>query len=390
MKVPLKYILRSLGTRKLTTTLTMIGVTLVVFVFVAVLMMARGLQHALIQTGSDDNVILLRKSATAEISSIIAIDQAAIVEALPEVAKTPDGKALASHEIVVIINLQYVDKPGVANVTVRGVSPQAFLIRPQVKLDSGRMFSFGSREIIVGSSVTKRFKNALLGEKLKFGGDEWTIVGTFDGGGSAFDSEIWGDVQQLAQAFGRQGAYSSITARLTQRDQFKAFAGELDKDNRLQTLEVKREKQFYEEQSELMATFIRVLGIAVTVIFSLGAMIGAMITMYAAVANRTKEIGTMRALGFRRRSILVAFLLESVALSLIGGAAGIVLASVLQFFSVSMINFGTFTELAFSFALSPGIVIGALGFALLMGLLGGFLPAARASRMSILSALRAS
>ncbi len=390
MKVPLKYILRSLGTRKLTTTLTMIGVTLVVFVFVAVLMMARGLQHALIQTGSDDNVILLRKSATAEISSIIAIDQAAIVEALPEVAKTPDGKALASHEIVVIINLQYVDKPGVANVTVRGVSPQAFLIRPQVKLDSGRMFSFGSREIIVGSSVTKRFKNALLGEKLKFGGDEWTIVGTFDGGGSAFDSEIWGDVQQLAQAFGRQGAYSSITARLTQRDQFKAFAGELDKDNRLQTLEVKREKQFYEEQSELMATFIRVLGIAVTVIFSLGAMIGAMITMYAAVANRTKEIGTMRALGFRRRSILVAFLLESVALSLIGGAAGIVLASILQFFSVSMINFGTFTELAFSFALSPGIVIGALGFALLMGLLGGFLPAARASRMSILSALRAS
>lgn len=390
MKVPLKYILRSLGTRKLTTTLTMIGVTLVVFVFVAVLMMARGLQHALIQTGSDDNVILLRKSATAEISSIIAIDQAAIVEALPEVAKTPDGKALASHEIVVIINLQYVDKPGVANVTVRGVSPQAFLIRPQVKLDSGRMFSFGSREIIVGSSVTNRFKNALLGEKLKFGGDEWTIVGTFDGGGSAFDSEIWGDVQQLAQAFGRQGAYSSITARLTQRDQFKAFAGELDKDNRLQTLEVKREKQFYEEQSELMATFIRVLGIAVTVIFSLGAMIGAMITMYAAVANRTKEIGTMRALGFRRRSILVAFLLESVALSLIGGAAGIVLASILQFFSVSMINFGTFTELAFSFALSPGIVIGALGFALLMGLLGGFLPAARASRMSILSALRAS
>jgi putative ABC transport system permease protein len=390
MRVPIKYTLRSLGTRKLTTLLTMAGITLVVFVFAAVLMMARGLQHALIETGSDDNVILLRKSATAEISSIISVDQAGIVESLPELARTPDGKPLASHEIAVIINLEYVDKPGVANVTVRGVSPQAFLIRPQVRLLAGRLFSFGSREVIVGSSVTKRFKNALIGQKLKFGGDEWTIVGTFEAGGSAFDSEIWGDVDQLGQAFGRTGSYSSITARLTRQDQFSTLAGEMDKDNRLQTLEVKREKQFYEEQSELMSTFIRVLGIAVTVIFSLGAMIGAMITMYAAVANRTTEIGTMRALGFRRRSILAAFLLESVALSLIGGAAGILLASLLQFFTVSMINFGTFTELAFSFALSPEIVFGSLCFSLFMGLLGGFLPAARASRMSILSALRAS
>ena len=389
MKVPFKYSLRSVGTRKLTTALTMIGVALVVFVFAAVLMMARGLQRAMIDTGSDDNAIILRKSANSEISSIIDRDQAAIASALPEVAKTPDGKPLVTHETVVIINLEYVDKVGLANVTVRGVTQEGFLIRPQVKLVSGRMFSFGSREIIVGASIAKRFKNASIGQTVKFGGDQWTIVGLFEAGGSGFDSEIWGDVEQLGQAFNRP-VFSSVTVRLADKDRFPEYAKSFVTDNRLQTLEVKREKQFYEEQSELMATFIRVLGIVVTVIFSFGAMIGAMITMYAAVANRTMEIGTMRALGFRRRSILGAFLLESLFLSVLGGGAGLLLAAFLQFFSVSMINFGTFTEIAFSFALSPEIVVISLLFSLTMGLVGGFLPAARASRMSILAALRAS
>ena len=388
MKIPFKYSLRSLGTRKLTTILTMIGVTLVVFVFAAVLMMAQGLQRAMVSTGADDNAIVLRKSANAEISSIIARDQAAIVSTLPEVAKSPDGKPLVSNEIVVVINLNYRDKPGMANVTVRGVNPEAFLIRPQVKLSSGRMFNFGSREVIVGSSIAQRFKNTSNGQTVKFGGDQWTIVGTFDAGGSAFDSEIWGDVEQLAQAFNRP-VFSTVTARLADRDRFAEFTEWFTKDNRLQTLEAKREKQFYEEQSEVLSLFIRILGIAVTVIFSFGAIIGAMITMYAAVANRTTEIGTMRALGFRRRSILSAFLIESLFLSLIGGAAGLLLASVLQFFSVSMMNFGSFSEIAFSFALSPSIVIATMIFALLMGFVGGFLPAVRASRMSILSALRA-
>lgn len=389
MKIPFKYSLRSLGTRKLTTSLTMLGIALVVFVFAAVLMMAQGLQRAMVETGSDDNAIVLRKSANAEISSIVGRDQADIITTLPEVARGADGKPLASREIVVIINLEYNDRPGVANVTVRGVEPAAFQIRPQVKLVAGRMFSFGSREVIVGSSVAKRFKNASLGQALKFGGDQWTIVGIFDAGGTAFDSEIWGDVDQLGQAFNRTGAFSGVTIRLAERDKFADFAAWFQKDNRLQTLEPKRERQFYAEQSELMATFIRVLGIVVTVIFSFGAMIGAMITMYAAVANRTTEIGTMRALGFRRRSILAAFLLEALFLSLIGGAAGLLIASVLQFFSVSMINFGTFTEIAFSFALSPTIVLITAIFSLFMGIVGGFLPAVRASRMSILSALRA-
>ncbi|HEX9006247.1 MAG TPA: ABC transporter permease, partial [Bacteroidota bacterium] len=329
-----------------------------------------------------------RKSASAEISSIILREQGAILKTLPEVSKSADGTPMASSEIVVIINLPYVDKGGYTNLTVRGVQPEALPLRPQVKLVKGRMFRFGSREVVVGSSVTSRFQGTNLGESLKFGGDQWTIVGVFDAGGSGFDSEIWGDVDQLAQAFDRIGAYSSITLRLAQRDGFDNVRAELDRDNRLQTLEAKREKQFYEEQSELMSTFIRVLGIVITVIFSLGAMIGAMITMYAAVANRTVEIGTMRALGFSRRNILSAFLLESVLLALIGGAAGLLLATVLAFFSVSMINFGTFTELAFSFALSPDIILSSLAFAVLMGIVGGFLPAVRAARLSILGALR--
>ncbi len=387
MRIPLKYSYRSLGTRRLTTSLTMLGVALVVFVFAAVLMMAHGLQKALITTGSDDNIIILRKSANAEISSIIDRDQAAIVKTLPEVAKTTDGKPLASCEVLVIINLPYIGKGGFANLSVRGVAPEAFALRPQVKLSRGRLFSFGSREVIVGASVAKRFQGANIGETLKFGGDNWTIVGVFDGDGSGFDSEIWGDVDQLGQAFGRP-VFSSITARLERRDRFAEMLAEIDRDNRLQTLDTKREKQFYEEQSEMMAMFIRILGIAITIIFSAGAMIGAMITMYAAVANRTVEIGTMRALGFRRKSILAAFLIEAILLSAGGGIVGLGLASLLQFFSVSMMNFGTFTELGFGFALSPEIALSSLFFAVVMGIVGGFLPAVRASRLSILNALR--
>jgi ABC-type antimicrobial peptide transport system permease subunit len=389
MPIPLKYSFRSLGTRRLTTGLTMFGVALVVFVFAAVLMMAQGLQHALITTGSDDNVIVLRKAANAEITSIIDRDQASIITSLAQVKKDSTGTALATKEAVVVINLPYYDKVGFANISVRGVSPQAFMLRPQVKLVSGRMFRFGSREVIVGSSITKRFRGARVGESIKFGGDNWLIVGSFDTDGTGFDSEVWGDCDQLGEAFGRP-VFSSLTVRLERRDMLADFAAEIEHDNRLNTLEAKRETQFYEEQSEAMSMFIRVLGIAITIIFSAGAMIGAMITMYAAVANRTTEIGTLRALGFGRMSILAAFLIESVFLSLLGGIVGLGFASLLQFFSVSMMNFGSFTELAFNFTITPAISVSSIMFAVCMGLIGGFLPAVRASRMSILGALRSS
>jgi putative ABC transport system permease protein len=391
MKIPIKYTIRNLWTRRLTTALTITGIALVVFVFAAVLMMAYGIQKTLIETGSDDNIVVLRKSATSEITSIIVNDQANVINSLQHIAKTSNGKPFISNEIVAIINLLY-DKAevGYGNVTVRGMTPEGLELRPNVKLTEGRMFQWGSREIIVGASIHKRFKGTGIGNKVKFGGDEWIIVGWFDAAGSGFDSELWGDGIQLAQAFGYTGAYSSILIRLEQQNAFNDFKAEFQKDLRLQTLDVKREKDFYAEQSEVMAMFIRILGIAVTIIFSLGAMIGAMITMYAAVSNRTVEIGTLRALGFRRINILGAFLIESLLLSLIGGLVGLILASSLQFFKISMMNFGSFAELAFSFSLSPSIVINSLMFSVIMGMIGGFLPSVRASRMNIVNALRAS
>ena len=388
MKIPSKYIVRNLFTRRLTTLLTVVGVTLVVFVFTAVLMMADGLTKTMVATGSDENVIVLRKSALAEISSIIARDEANIIRTLPHVAHSSEGKPLVSGEIVVVINLIYLEG-GFGNVTVRGTSPEGIQMRPQVRLMAGRMFQWGSREVVVGSSIAKRFRGAGLGSKIKFGGDEWSIVGIIGSDGSGFDSEIWGDVEQLAAAFNRS-VFSTIIVRLDNPAAFEDFQNSFKSDQRLQYLDVKREKKFYDEQSEDMAMFIRILGLFVTLIFSAGAMIGAMITMYAAVSNRTVEIGTLRALGFKRRNILFAFFLESVMISIAGGCLGIIFASGLQYLQVSMINFSSFAELAFRFALSPAIIISSLIFSLVMGFVGGFLPAVRASRLNIVNALRSS
>lgn len=389
MKIPLSYILRNFSTRRLTTALTLTGIALVAFVFAAVLMMANGLRKTMVATGSDDNVIVLRKSANAEISSIISRDQASIIASMPQVARTFDGKPLVASEVVVVINLAYSGTGGYGNLTVRGVTPEALTIRPQVRLIEGRIFTWGAREIIVGKATTSRYVGVAVGQSIKFGGDQWKIVGIFDAGGSGFDSEIWGDGIQLDQAFERP-VFSSVTFRLASPGVYEDFLASFEKDNRLQELEAKHEKQFYDEQSELMSTFISVLGIAITLIFSIGAMIGAMITMYSAVANRTVEIGTLRALGFRRRSVLAAFLVESLMLALGGGLIGTVIASFLQLFTVSMMNFASFSELAFSFSMSPQVVITSLLFSLAMGFFGGFLPAIRAARLSILDALRSS
>jgi putative ABC transport system permease protein len=388
MQLPLKYIIRSSVARRLTTVITILGVALVVFVFTAVLMMANGVQKTLRSTGSDDNLLVARKAAMSEIMSIMDREAAGIIVNLPQVAQAADGTPMSSKEVVVIINLNKLGAAGMSNVTVRGVEAPAFQLRPQVKITEGRMFKWGAREVIAGDGITKRFVGAQIGEKIKFGGDVWTVVGLFDAAGSAFDSELWGDLNQIADAF-KRSSFSTVTVRLKDPEDLDAVTRAFESDNRLQYFVGKREKKFFEEQSEMMATFIRILGIFITVIFSTGSTIGAMITMYGSVANRTTEIGTLRALGFFRRSILIAFLLESLALGFAGGLAGVGFASVLQFFSISTLNFGSFSELAFSFALSPSIVATSLGFSLLMGLIGGFLPAVRAARLDIIQALRA-
>lgn len=389
MKIPLKYTVRNLASRRLTTAITVFGIALVVFVFAAVLMMASGIEKTLIATGSDENVLVSRKASNGEISSIIDRGTANVILAMDGVARTPDGKPIASTDVVVVINLSKIDLGGMSNVTVRGVSPEAFQLRPQVKLVSGRMFQWGSREVIVGSSIAERFLGAQIGSSIKFGGDEWKIVGQFDASGSGFNSEIWGDVNQLMDAFNRP-VFSTVTFQLRAPQEFEAFKEAAAKDPRLQQFDPKTERKFFEEQSETMVSFIRILGIIITVIFSAWSAIGATITMYAAVANRTVEIGTLRAVGFRRRSVLGAYLVESLLIAFIGGVVGLFFASFLQLFTVSMMNFDSFSELAFSFSLTPGIVLDSLLFALLMGFLGGFLPSVRAARLNIVNALRAS
>ena len=387
MRIPFSYTFRNLWTRKLTTALTAGGMALVVFVFATVLMLEEGLRKTLVETGSHDNVVVIRRSSQTEVQSAIDRGQAAIIESQPQVALGAGGERLVSRETVVLVNLVKRGTERPTNVLIRGVAPLGLTLRPQVRMIAGRAFRPGSSEIIAGRSAAERFKGAGIGETLWFGLREWRVVGTFDAGNSGFDSEIWGDAVQLMQAF-RRPVYSSLLFRLNDPESFDQIREQLERDQRL-TVEAKRENVYYAEQSELLAKFIRYLGLTLSVIFSVGAVIGAMITMYASVANRTGEIGTLRALGFRRRSILAAFLTEAVLLALVGGCAGLAAASFMQMFTISTMNWQSFSELAFSFTLTPDIAAKTLLFSLAMGVVGGFLPAIRAARLKIVDALRA-
>ncbi len=388
MVIPLSYSYRNLWTRRLTTVLTASGMALVVFVFASVLMLAEGLRKTLVQTGSYDNVVVIRKGSQSEVQSGVDRAQAAIIETQPEVAIAQNGEPFLDKEMVVLIELPKRGTKQLSNVVIRGTGPFSFNLRPQVKLVEGRMPRTGSTEVVAGRSVGKRFRGAGLGEQLRFGMRDWTVVGIFDADTTAYNSEVWGDVDQLMQAF-RRPVYSSVLFRLRDSSEFASFKSRVESDPRL-TVEAKRETRYYLDQSEVMAKFLRILGLTLTIIFSVGATIGAMITMYAAVANRTSEIGTLRALGFSRRSILLAFLLESMFLGLVGGMAGLMIASFMQFITVSTLNWQTFSELAFSFTLTGTIAFQSILFSILMGFIGGVLPAVRASRMNIVDALRAS
>jgi ABC-type antimicrobial peptide transport system permease subunit len=385
--VPFSYNLKNLWTRRLTTALTIGGMALVVFVFSAVLMLAEGLKKTLVATGSPDNVVVIRKGSDSEIQSGVDRLQASIIETQPEVAIDENGRPLVAKEVVVVIVLPKRGTDKGSNVVIRGTSESSLLLRPQLRMVQGRLPKQGSSEIMAGLSIAKRFKGGGIGETLRFGMRDWSVVGIFDAGNTGFSSEIWGDVDQLMPAFRRQ-SYSSVIFKLRDPSEFAALKQRIESDPRF-TVEAMKETMYYEKQSEMMAKFLRILGISLTIIFSLGAIIGAMITMYAAVASRVSEIGTLRALGFRRKSIMAAFLLESLLLGFFGGAFGLFFSSFLQLFTISTMNFQTFSELAFSFTLSIAITTQAMGFALIMGFVGGLLPAIRAARMNIVEALRA-
>ncbi len=387
MAIPFSYVVRNVAARKLTTALTAGGMALVVYVFATVLMLAAGLEQTLVATGRDDNVIVIRRSAQTEIQSGVDRTQAGIVESLSDIAIGEGGERLISKEPVVLINLPKRGSNKPSNVVIRGVTPPGLVLRPQAKLVEGRMFRPGTSEVIAGRAIARGFQGAGVGETLRFASRDWTVVGVFDAGRTGFDSEIWGDAEQMLQAF-RRLAFSALIFRLSDPDRFEAVKHKIESDPRL-TLEAKRETRFYADQSEALSKFISYLGTTISVIFSIGAIIGAMITMYASVASRTGEIGTLRALGFSRTSILAAFLVEALLLGLIGGVVGLVAASAMQAVSISTMNFQTFAELAFSFTLTPRIIVASLAFALAMGFVGGFLPAARAARLRIVDALRA-
>ncbi len=387
MNIPFSYIFRNLWARKLTTLLTAGGMALVVFVFAAVQMLDAGLRQTMVGTGSYDNVVFIRKGSETEIQSGIYRDQAALIESLPQVARDEQGKPMASKESLVLISLIKRGQDKASNIVTRGLSPIGLVLRPQVRIAEGRMFRPGSSEIVVGKNVYDGFEGVGIGEKLRFAQRDWTVVGYFDGGKSGFDSEVWGDAEQLMQAF-RRINYSSVIIKLSDAGNFDTVAKDVDDDIRL-ALQGKREQLFYEDQSRTLSNFIFYLGTVLSIIFSLGAIIGAAITMYSSVAMRTAEIGTLRALGFRRLSILIAFLTESLLLGLVGGLAGLCFASLLQTTTISTLNMQSFSQLAFGFVLTPKIFMVTVFFSMFMGFIGGFLPALKASRMKIVDSLRA-
>jgi ABC-type antimicrobial peptide transport system permease subunit len=387
MTALITYSIKNSFARRLTFILTVAGIGLVVFVFSAVLMLSNGLREALVATGSDGNAIVLRASANTEIVSILFQDAADIVKADPAIARDSSGAPEFTNELMVLFSLTRRGSDEQANVPIRGATPMSLEIRPQVKLTAGRLWRAGTSEIVAGIKAAQNFEGCGLGETVRFAQRDWTVVGLIEAGGAGFESELWGDVQQMRDAFQRP-IYSSFTCHLQNPADFPAFKSRLESDRRL-TVEVFREKEYYRRQSRTFATFIDILGTVISIIFSLGAIVGAMITMYAAVANRTREIGTLRALGFGRLTVLTAFLVESLVIALSGGIVGVLFANLLGLKEVSTTNFDTFSEIAFSFRMSPEIAVKALLFAVIMGLVGGFLPAVRAARLRIINALRA-
>ena len=380
------YNLRSMLVRKGTAAMTAMGIAMVVAVFVMTLAIAQGFQSTLVASGSPQNAIILRKSATSETVSAVLRPQLPLIESMPQVARGPDGHPLASPEMVLIISLPRATDDAPANVPLRAVGSRAFEVRNNFTFVEGRRFTPGTREINVGQQAVARFKGLTLGRDVKFGNTSWKVVGIFTADSSSFESEVWGDVDLMMPAFQR-GGYQSVTVKLTDPSAFESFKTAMEADPRLD-LVPKPEIVYYQEQSETTSTLIKIFATFVTAILSIGAMFGAMNTMYAAVAYRTREIGTLRALGFGRLRIISAFLAESIALALIGGVVGCVLALPVHGLSTGAMNMQSFSELAFKFRLTPALLAGGMVFAAVMGGIGGLLPAIRAARIPVARALR--
>jgi len=385
MAIPLKYNLRNLVVRRVSTLMTVSTVALVVAVFIAIMSLASGLNTVLVSSGSPENLIVVREGSQAEVQSEVTREAFQLIQTLPGVARDAEGKPLASGEIAVLVNLPRRGTGEPSNVTIRGVSESGFAMRPQIKLTDGRMFRPGIGEAIVSRKIAERFSAAAIGDMIHLGRREWTIVGLFDAGNTALDSEILSDVNDVGDAFDRR-KYSSVLARADNVAARDHLADRIKAEQRLK-LEAKPEQKYYEEQS-ITAEPIKGLGIFVAIVLGIGAAFGGMNTMYAAVAYRTREIGTLRALGFSRSAVLLSFVIESLIMALVGGALGCLIALPVNGIATGTTNFRTFSELAFSFRITPELLMLALVLAVVMGLVGGLLPSRMAARMPITKALR--
>lgn len=384
--IPVYYSVRSLAARRLSTGVTVLGLALVVFVFAAVLMLAAGVERALAAGGSPENVVLLREGATAELVSAVDRATVRVASTLPEVATAPTGEPLVAPEVVVIVALPR-GESGFVNATARGVTAESWLARPAVRLVEGRAPHPGADEVALGAALVGRTEGAFVGGELRLLGRRWRVVGSLSAEGSAFESELWFDGRRLAEA-ARRPTPSSAIVRLRSAAAVAPFLARLEADPRFEVKAV-REDLYWEELASGTATFVRVLGLFVSVVFAVGAALGAMITMYAQVAARVRELGTLRALGFRRRSVLAGVVLEGALLGGAGGLIGGAAAFLLRFVQLRTLNFQTFSEVRFSFVPTPGILAAALLFGAAMGLAGSLLPALRAARLGVLDALRA-
>lgn len=386
--IPIKYNVRSLAVRKATTIATAGGIALVVFVLASSLMLSAGIKKTLGASGKPDNAIVLRMGSDAELGSVIDESSIPLILAAPGVKTGDNGQPLGAAEIVVVGAMEKLGTAGVTNVAIRGVGDDVMKFRPEVRIVAGRPPKPGTDEALVGSRIRGRIRGVDLDQSFDIKKNRPVkVVGVFDAEGSAYESEIWVDRELLRQAYGREGVVSSVRVRLESPTKFDAFRAGVENDKRL-GLQAVRESPFYEKQSEGASIFVGALGSVVSVFFAVGAMIGAMITMYSAVANRQREIGTLRALGFSRSSVLGSFLLEAVLLAGVGGAVGALASLSMGFVHLSMVNLASWSEVVFSFDPTPQVLGIALGFACGMGLLGGLLPAVRAARTSPLKAIR--
>jgi ABC-type lipoprotein release transport system permease subunit len=385
MKIPILYNIRSVLRRPATSLATALGVAFVVLTFVGMLALANGFRAALVSTGRPDNVFLLRKGADAEISSGISREHAAIVRSFPEIARLPDGRPIATADVFVVVSKPRLDGSE-THMPVRGVGPEAFAVRDEVRIIAGRNFEPGHAEVIVGRGLVGRMRDVEIGDKIRFGQQDFTVVGHFEAGGSAFESEVWGDAESLMNVF-RGPVYQSMALRLADPAAFDAVKARIEGDPRLE-LQVKRESDFFAEQSNFLSAVLRFIAFFITAIMAIGAVFGAINTMDAMIAARAREISLLQTLGFKRRSIMASFLAEAVVIALAGGVLGCLLALPINGIQTSTTNWQSFGELTFAFRVSPEILLQGMIFAGVMGLVGGFLPARRAARQGLAAGMR--